>query len=207
MRISTRILGALSLAGLFQVSGTASAQLLSTWGHPVFTFGGTPYDSVNTGHGNYPGGPGFIPGYGYYPGPGPGHYPWIDGPGVPFDRRKLAVAFPPVPPVDGVASGTIAEELLPPPDAALIVVKIPAEAQLWFNGSPTAQGGTYRRFISPPLEKGHVFDYTIRVHWRLDDVALDRSAKIQVEPGKAVTVDFLTVDGWTGTRVKQEGRR
>jgi hypothetical protein len=72
---------ALALLGLLVAAGAADAQILSTWGHPVITLGLTPYDSTNTGHGNYPGGPGFIPGYGYYPDPFPGHYPWLDGPG------------------------------------------------------------------------------------------------------------------------------
>jgi hypothetical protein len=49
-------LAALVVLGLFRVTGTATAQVLSKWGHPVITLGETPYDSTNTGHGNYPGG-------------------------------------------------------------------------------------------------------------------------------------------------------
>ena len=80
----------LPLSCFFATAAPASAQILSKWGHPVITLGLTPYDSVNVGHGNYPGGPGFIPGYGYYPGPFPSRYPWLDGPDVPFDRRTVA---------------------------------------------------------------------------------------------------------------------
>ncbi|HMF13523.1 MAG TPA: hypothetical protein VKE94_14490, partial [Gemmataceae bacterium] len=80
----------LAAAVVVSASTPAQAQVLSKWGHPVITLGWTPYDSVNTGLGNYPGGPGHIPGYGYYPGNVPGQiYPWMDGPGTPFDRRKL----------------------------------------------------------------------------------------------------------------------
>src|SRR5438876_573363 len=130
----------LSLVGMFAMAGPSDAQVMSKWGHPVITFGSTPYDSVNTGHGNYPGSPGFIPGYGYYPGAGTDHYPWIDGPGVPFDRRKLQ----PVPtssragrdPAEPVA------EQSPPPGTALIIVKVPAEAEIFFNGQRTSQGGS-----------------------------------------------------------------
>ena len=101
----------LSLGG-FLGCAAAAAQLMSKWGHPVFTIGSTPYDSINTGQGNYPGGPGFIPGYGYYPGPGPDHYPWMDGPGTPFDRRQLEPVMPPP-----VASVSPLPEPLPAPCA------------------------------------------------------------------------------------------
>ena len=113
----------LSLVILCGVTRPVRAQLMSKWGHPVFTLGWTPYDSINVGHGNFPGGPGFIPGYGYYPGRGPDHYPWMDGPGTPFDRRKLSAAFP----AEGGRSGPEEEAPLSP-GTALLIVKIPAEA-------------------------------------------------------------------------------
>src|SRR4051812_15460159 len=104
----------LATALVFSFDQPAHGQLLSKWGHPVIMLGGTPYDTSSSGHGNYPGSPGFIPGYGYYPGPGPGTYPWIDGPGVPFDRRRVA--------------GAVAEG--PAPGVAWMVVKLPAEAEI-----------------------------------------------------------------------------
>jgi uncharacterized protein (TIGR03000 family) len=161
---------------------------MSKWGHPAFTIGLTPYDSINTGHGNYPGGPGFIPGYGYYPGMGPEHYPWLDGPGTPFDRRKLAVSIPPAAFVEDP----------PPPDVALIVVKLPAEAELWFNGAATSQSGSYRRFVTPALSGPGPFKYTLRVRWRLGTVELSRVEEIHIQPGATATVNLLTTEGWTG---------
>src|SRR5437870_140824 len=77
----------LTMALLVGFERPTMAQWMSVWGHPAFTIGGTPYDSVNQGHGEYPGSPGFIPGYGYYQ--RPGQYPWIDGPAIPFDRRQI----------------------------------------------------------------------------------------------------------------------
>jgi uncharacterized protein (TIGR03000 family) len=180
------MLGTLSLTALLTTAVSTQAQWLSTWGHPVITLGLTPYDSTNTGHGNYPGGPGFIPGYGYYPGAGPGHYPWLDGPGVPFDRRKLA---PP-------------EPMSAPPGAAVIIVKLPTEAELWFDGSKTSQGGSYRCFITPPLpESSRPYSYTVRAHWRLRDVELTRTEEVLIQPGGQYTINFLTVDSWTGRRL------
>src|SRR5260370_2228521 len=113
------------LSSLVLLWGTepVRAQVMSKWGHPVFSFGWTPYDVIDQGMGHYPGSPGFIPGYGYYPGPGPGTYPWIDGPGTPFDRRKLLPPFPP----DGTIPTPPGQVEAVPPDAALAAVNLPAE--------------------------------------------------------------------------------
>jgi uncharacterized protein (TIGR03000 family) len=198
-------LSALLTVALFATPGQVHGQLMSTWGHPVFTFGSTPYDSTNAGHGNYPGGPGFIPGYGYYPGQGPGHYPWMDGPGTPFDRRLLWGEVPGAPPA--------AEPVPPPADvplpagAALVSVRIPAEAELWFDDAKTSQTGSYRQFATPPLPAGRELVYTLRARWRLRDVELHRVEVVRVQPGARVTVDFLTTDSWTGYRVGDTAAR
>jgi uncharacterized protein (TIGR03000 family) len=175
----------LSVVILFVADCPVHAQLMSKWGHPVFTIGSTPYDSTNTGHGNYPAGPGLIPGYGYYPGAGPGTYPWMDGPGTPFDRRKLINATPAV------------EEERGPDETALIIVKLPAEAELWFDDAKTRPTGSYRRFISPPLPGGCNLSYTLRAQWRIRGVELTRTEKVFVAPNGRFTIDFLTADNWT----------
>ncbi|HZU36863.1 MAG TPA: TIGR03000 domain-containing protein [Gemmataceae bacterium] len=192
------------LFGFFGQANPAAAQLMSKWGHPVFTVGATPYDSTNVGHGNYPGGPGFIPGYGYYPGRGPDHYPWLDGPGTPFDRRKIVPVLP------TVSEALPRTEELPAPapvDAAVIVVKLPAEAELWFDGVRTAQGGSYRLFVTPPLPNGQEATYILRARWRLKGVELKRSEEVRVQAGTRSTVNFLTPDGWTGQKLEAEARR
>ena len=137
-----------SLAWVFLSVAPARAQLMSRWGHPVFSVGLTPYDTTDQGHGETPGSPGFLPGYGYYPGQGPGHYPWLDGPGVPFDRRLLGASGPPSGPLSAPLPPPAVD--LPPTGAALILVKIPAEAELHFGDAPTSQAGSYRRFTTPP---------------------------------------------------------
>jgi uncharacterized protein (TIGR03000 family) len=206
MRATTTIRRAsalLALVVLVAARQPAPAQLMSKWGHPVFSIGAAPYDTVDTGQANYPGSPGFKPGYGYYPGPGPGTYPWMDGPGVPFDRRKLLPAFPTGPLPNGP---TVTEEESPlPSGAALIIVKIPAEAELWFDDSKTSQGGSYRRFMTPPLASGHNSPYTLRARWEIQGAELTRVERIQVAPGGRFTVNFLTVDSWTGRRIETLG--
>jgi uncharacterized protein (TIGR03000 family) len=191
-----RLVAALSAAWTLGGAGPASAQLMSKWGHPVFTVGLTPYDTTDQGHGEYPGNAGFLPGYGYYPGPEPSRYPWLDGPGMPFDRRKLRV-----PEGAWLPPGTLAasREGSPAAGSALIIVNIPEEAELWFDDRPTSQSGSTRRFTTPPLPDGRS-SYTLRVRWRMEDVELRRMEDVEVRPGSAVTVNFLTTDSWTGWR-------
>jgi uncharacterized protein (TIGR03000 family) len=182
---------ALSVFWVGAFAGPVAAQLMSKWGHPVFSVGATPYDTTDQGHGEYPGSPGFLPGYGYYR---PGHYPWLDGPGVPFDRRKLCEPGP----GPEIPSGPAVVEN-PPPGAALLIVKIPEEAEFWIGGVKTSQDGSYRRFTTPVLPEGRS-SYTLQVRWRIRDVELRRVETVEVRPGSVVTVNFLTTDSWTGWR-------
>jgi uncharacterized protein (TIGR03000 family) len=169
-------------AALLLPAGTARAQLMSTWGHPVVTFGWTPYDAVSTGHGNYPGSNGYIPGYGYYPGNGPGHYPWYDVP--PANRvggPAHAPAADPAPaPGDAIPAG-----------AAVLRVRVPADAEVWVDGVRTGQRGALRAFVSPPLAEGHHFYYDLLALWVEDGKAVAQRRKVPVFPGDRLTVDFL----------------
>jgi uncharacterized protein (TIGR03000 family) len=171
------------------------SRVMSIWGHPVITIGWTPYDVQDPGNYNgVAGSPGFIPGYGNYPGIWPSKYPWMDGPGTPFDRRKLLQGnIAPTPPV---------EEEQPPADAALLIVKIPAEAELWINDVKASQEGSYRRFQTPTLPADRDLTYTLKVYWRVKDAQLTRTEKVQVHAGGKATVNFLTPDSWTGQRVE-----
>jgi uncharacterized protein (TIGR03000 family) len=157
------------------------AQLMSRWGHPAFTIGGTPYDSINQGHGEYPGSPGFIPGYGYYQ--GPGQYPWLDGPMMPFDRRQLSAS----------SSGS------PKNAPARLILKMPAEAELWFDDFKTTQRGTYREFIATLQSEA---GYTLSVRWQTQGVELIRTERVLLQPGQTRTVNFLTAEGWSGRKLR-----
>ncbi|HEV3258554.1 MAG TPA: TIGR03000 domain-containing protein [Gemmataceae bacterium] len=170
----------------------ATAQLMSRWGHPVFSIGLTPYDAVSTGHGNYPGSDGFIPGYGYYPGPGPDHYPWYDGPdahGQPIFRPTPAPGPDAIPGPGGVPG----DEAIP--DGAVVFsVRVPADADLWFDGTRTVQRGSLRRFVTPALAGGHIFSYAVHARWLQGGREVDRTQAVAVRAGDRVTVDFLSAE-------------
>ena len=44
---------------------------------------------------------------------------------------------------------------------ATVVVRLPADARLTFNGEPTRSTGATRTFLSPPLEAGRTYGYTL----------------------------------------------
>lgn len=164
------------------------AQVLSKWGNPVISFGQTPYYANDSGHGNIPGGNGFTPGYGYYPGNNiPGTtYPWLTGPDVPDYHRyprglpRAALAPPPPPDVD--------------PGAAILTVRVPDGADIWISGKKTKQQGELRSFVTPALDRGHIFTYEIHARWKDAAGDVDRTREVTVRSGDRLTVDFLRED-------------
>jgi uncharacterized protein (TIGR03000 family) len=182
-RLSTAALPLLILFALLLQPAPAPAQAMSKWGHPVFAIGWTPYDAVSTGHGNYPGSNGFIPGYGYYPGDFPSHYPWYDGPadhGLPGPYAHARVAPAP-----------LAEEAAPP-GAAVLRVRVPADAQVWVADHRTAQQGDVRVFLTPPLPDGRNLSYDLRARWIENGRQIERTRNVPVFPGDRLTIDFVT---------------
>jgi len=183
----------LAVVAALSASSSVQAQFLSRWGNPVISFGWTPYDWDETGLGHYYGRPPFVPRHGYYLECGPAQYsPWIEWPGMPINGRKIMPLH--VPPS--------ANDEVPPPDAALVIVKLPAEAELWFDKTKSTQEGSYRRFVTPPLKTDRPLVYTLRVQWHIKDAELTRVEKVHVEPGKTIIVNFLTVDSWTGVHAE-----
>jgi len=76
-------------------------------------------------------------------------------------------------------------------DAALIDVKVPSDAEVWFNGVRTQQRGSDREFESPPLQPDRRYSYDIRARWREDGRTVDRTKTIRVAPGERRTVNFM----------------
>lgn len=161
----------------------------SIWGNPVITLGETPYHAVSTGHGNYPGSDGFIPGYGYYPGNNPSRYPWLNGPDSPDYTRMSRQER------QGLLNPTARSEPIDEPLAegtALLTIRVPAEAEIWISGQKTNQQGVWRRFVSPTLTADGMFFYEIRARWQQDGKPIERTKEVDVRRGDRLTVDFLT---------------
>jgi uncharacterized protein (TIGR03000 family) len=83
---------------------------------------------------------------------------------------------------------------VPAPDAgdggAAIVVRVPADADVWFDGNPTKQRGEERVFASPPLTPGREYKYDIRARWTEDGRPVERTRRVAVRANEQTAVDF-----------------
>jgi uncharacterized protein (TIGR03000 family) len=74
--------------------------------------------------------------------------------------------------------------------AVEVVVRVPDGAQVWFDGAATAQAGTTRRFVSPPLAADRAFTYELRARWTADGKAVEQTQNVSVRAGATVNVAF-----------------
>jgi uncharacterized protein (TIGR03000 family) len=73
---------------------------------------------------------------------------------------------------------------------ATVVVHVPAEAELWLEGSKGKQTGEIRRFRTPPLEAGRNYSYEVRARWRAEGKVVDQTREVAVCGGETTVVDF-----------------
>jgi uncharacterized protein (TIGR03000 family) len=79
-----------------------------------------------------------------------------------------------------------------PTDVASLNVHVPENAQVWINGLPTTETGSWRSFASPPLALGENFHYDVRAQWpAANGQVVDQTRRVEVRPGGLSSVDFL----------------
>jgi len=75
-------------------------------------------------------------------------------------------------------------------NTALIEVRVPADAEIWFDGTKTTQRGANRLFSTPPLTPGKTFTYEVRASWTVNGTTTTKTHQVQVEAGKRSWVSF-----------------
>jgi uncharacterized protein (TIGR03000 family) len=75
---------------------------------------------------------------------------------------------------------------------AHFLIRVPADADIWLDGAPTHQTGASRRFVTPPLEFGEKFVYTVRARWTEDGRVVEQSKELVVGAGDWVSITFPT---------------
>jgi uncharacterized protein (TIGR03000 family) len=78
----------------------------------------------------------------------------------------------------------------PADTTAHVTVKVPASAELWFNGSKMKSTGAVRKFQTPPLSSGPQYRYTVRARWQENGQVVTQTRQIRVSPGAHLEVDF-----------------
>jgi uncharacterized protein (TIGR03000 family) len=79
----------------------------------------------------------------------------------------------------------------PDPNFVMIGVRVPPDAEIWFEGQKTSQTGSFREFFSPPLDSDKSYTYEIRAKWFQDGTAVEQTRTVAVRAGQHVGVDFL----------------
>jgi uncharacterized protein (TIGR03000 family) len=82
------------------------------------------------------------------------------------------------------------QQLPQPDDAAHILVVVPSDAELWFNGTKTSQTGTQRDFVSPVLTLGKNYTYEVKARWTEDGKPVEQTRSVHVQANSWQVVDF-----------------
>jgi uncharacterized protein (TIGR03000 family) len=77
-----------------------------------------------------------------------------------------------------------------PPDAARIVVDVPADAKLFVDGQPTKSTASRRVLQSPGLEPGSKYSYLLRAELQRDGRRYQQTKKVAVRAGQETTASF-----------------
>jgi uncharacterized protein (TIGR03000 family) len=183
--LSLAVITLLATAALLATSGTALAQSDRVYSDATGYwryYNGSWYHYKTYVHGYNPGyyarpdrvlPHGVSPGhYGAYSSPirptGPGYsYPWS----VPTSARTQAESAATALPVH-------------------IEVRVPADADIWFDDAKTTQTGTVRQFVSPPLTPGYDYTYEIRARWTEEGRRVSHTRRVSVHAGERVRVTF-----------------
>ena len=75
--------------------------------------------------------------------------------------------------------------------AAIIRLRVRANAQVWFDGTATTLTGTLRPFIASSLEAGKDYGYEIRVRWTEAGKPVEQTRKITFRSGDRLTLNLL----------------
>jgi uncharacterized protein (TIGR03000 family) len=75
-------------------------------------------------------------------------------------------------------------------NTATMIVRVPADPDVWFNGEPTSMKGEVREFTSPPLTPGSDYRYDIRARWTDAGGAADQTRTVVVRANGRTEVDF-----------------
>jgi uncharacterized protein (TIGR03000 family) len=159
--------------------------------------GGANYGGHHYGYGRYRP---YYGGYGYYD-----YYPYSYNtyPYVESDEDVTPSdphGYPTVTlPASSDQAGSSAATGSDQPDAnAHVTVNVPADAQVWFDDTPTTSTGPTRHFDSPPLTAGGRYSYEIRASWKENGREVTRTQKVEVTPGAHASVSFLALPNTAG---------
>lgn len=122
---------------------------------------------------------------------------------------------PPAPAAASAPAATPADPppaLLPPPkvmaeaNRARIDVTLPADAELWFQGTKTRLTGAVRHFVTVPLDPNLSYTYDIKATWKENDRPATATRQIVVRAGDRQSITLLASTVSSSPAVANSGR-
>lgn len=104
----------------------------------------------------------------------------VSGPASQYDTSTGAANIPPPPEPNAVD----------PSEARITVVLPAADAQVWFNDSPTTTTGQQREYRTTGLEPSRTYKYTIRAQWNEGGKAVMQTRIVPVQAGQMSVANF-----------------
>ena len=74
------------------------------------------------------------------------------------------------------------------------------DAELWIEGAErqkTQERGWFRQFVTPDLNRGKNYSYTLTAQWMANGEPMKRSKTVAVHSGDRLNVDFMKQDDST----------
>jgi uncharacterized protein (TIGR03000 family) len=73
---------------------------------------------------------------------------------------------------------------------ARLLVRVPANAEIWLDDVKMRQRGPMREFVTPPLGQG-TYHYTVKARWEENSRMVERTKEVAVHPGDRITVNLM----------------
>jgi len=92
---------------------------------------------------------------------------------------------------------------------ARLIVQLPADAQLFLDDQPTTARAGERTFVTPGLEPGYLYSYTVRAEITRDGQKHIETKKIDVTAGSTARLSFTEsamIRAASGQAVASAGR-
>jgi uncharacterized protein (TIGR03000 family) len=77
-----------------------------------------------------------------------------------------------------------------PDTSAHVTVSVPADAEIWLEGTKTTSTGSVREYQSPPLTPGIRYTYEVRARWNENGQQVTQTQQVKVTAGAHVSVKF-----------------
>ena len=75
-------------------------------------------------------------------------------------------------------------------NTALIELRVPTQAKVWFDGTLTTQTGANRRYVTPDLTPGYDHTYAVKATWTQDGKEVSQERKVIVQAGHHYFIDL-----------------